>query len=469
MVLTVGLDGRTVERLAFLSEHAKDLERKDKRFLWHPFTQMSEWFEDEPLIVESAEGCWLVDIEGRRYLDGVSSLWCNVHGHRHPRIDAAVRAQLDKIAHSTMLGMTHAPGIELAERLIEIAPPGLSRVFYAENGASAVEIALKIAFQYWQNLGIPEKRRFVSLEYAYHGDTLGAVSVGGIDTFHAIYQPLLFESLRAPAPYVYRSPFGKGEPGACRDQCLAKLEAILNAHGEEIAAVIVEPLVQGAAGIVVHPDGYLAGVRDLCDRHEVLLICDEVATGFGRTGKMFACEHEAVTPDLMVIGKGLTGGYLPLAATLVTEEIFEAFLGRYEEMKTFFHGHTYTGNQLACAAGLASLDIFREESVLENLPPKIATLEKELEAFREHPNVGDIRQRGMAAGVELVANRETKQPFDVSERVAWRVCRKARDLGVAMRPLGDVLVFMPPLAISAEEIEFLVRTARVALEEVLPA
>lgn len=448
---------------------SEDLTAKDKTYLWHPFTQMQEWFDDEPLVVERGEGCWLVGADGRRYFDGVSSLWCLVHGHRHPRLDAALKRQLERIAHSTMLGLTHVPGIELAERLVAITPQGLSRVFYAENGASAVEVALKVAFQYWQNLGRRDKRRFVALEGAYHGDTLGAVSVGGIDTFHAIYEPLLFEVLRAPAPYVYRSPYGEGDPEACRDACLAKMEAVLEAHADEVAAVIVEPIVQGAAGIVVHPDGFLAGIRDACDRHDVLLICDEVATGFGRTGKMFACEHEGVAPDIMVVGKGLTGGYLPLAATLVTERVFEAFLGPYEEMKTFFHGHTYTGNPLCCAVALASLDLFEEEGVLGDLPEKQEALAEGLRTFWEHRNVGDVRQKGLAAGVELVADTATKQPFPVSDRVGWRVCRKAREHGLFIRPLGDVLVFMPPLAASVEEIGFLTTVARQSLEEVLPS
>ncbi len=445
------------------------LRAADKRYLWHPFTQMKEWLEDEPLVIEAAEGCRLIDTEGRAYIDGVSSLWCNVHGHRHPRLDRALVEQAAKVAHTTLLGLTNPPAIELAERLVELAPEGLTRVFYSENGASAVEVALKMAYQYWQNLGHARRTRFVALELAYHGDTLGAVSVGGIDTFHAIYRPLLFDVLRAPTPFVYRSPLGAGEPEACRDACLSRLEAILEAHEHEVAAVIVEPLVQGAAGMVVHPDGYLAGVRDLCDRYGTLLICDEVATGFGKTGKMFACEHEAVVPDLMVLGKGMTGGYLPLSATLATEEIFEAFLGPYEEMKTFFHGHTYSGNPLACAVALANLDVFEEEDTLASLPPKVRALSEGLARFETHPNVGDVRQKGLMAGVELVRDRLSKEPFEVGERVGWRVSMEARKRGVIVRPLGDVLVFMPPLAISEEDIRKLTEAVYDALVERLPA
>jgi adenosylmethionine-8-amino-7-oxononanoate aminotransferase len=445
------------------------LRAADKQYLWHPFTQMKEWLEDEPLVIESAKGCRLIDTEGKSYLDGVSSLWCNVHGHRHPRLDTALAEQSTKVAHTTMLGLSNPPAIELAERLVRLAPEGLSRVFYSENGASAVEVALKMAYQYWLNLGHTKKNRFVALELAYHGDTIGAVSVGGIEMFHAAYGPLLFDVLRAPTPYIYRSPWGGGDPEGCRDACLSRLEAILEAHYDEIAAVIVEPLVQGAAGIIVHPDGYLSGIRDLCDRYDTLLICDEVATGFGKTAKMFACEHEAVSPDLMVLGKGITGGYLPLAATLTTEAVFEAFLGPYEDMKTFFHGHTYTGNPLACAVAIASLDVFEEEGVLEGLPSKVRALAEALGPFGGHPNVGDIRQRGMMAGVELVRDRLTKEEFDISERVAWRVCLNARKYGVVVRPLGDVLVFMPPLAISEEEIEELASAVYESLGEVLPA
>ena len=351
----------------------------DRDHLWHPFTQQRGWCEEEPLMIERAEGSQLIDDTGRRYLDGVSSLWCNVHGHRHPGIDAAVRDQLDRVAHSTMLGLSHPGAAELAARLVEIAPPGLSRVFYSDSGSTATEIALKMAFQYQQQRGGQHARRtsFVHLRDAYHGDTIGSVSVGGIDLFHATYRPLLFDAHAA-------------EPGDAAD-----LERVLALHEEEIAAVIVEPLVQGAAGMLTHPPGYLRAVRELCDRFGVLLICDEVATGFGRTGTMFACEQEGVAPDLLCLGKGLTGGYLPLAATLTTERVYEGFLGGPEEGRTFFHGHTYTGNPLACAAALASLDVFERERTLERLQPKIRLLRELLE-----PGRGDARGgRGARARV----------------------------------------------------------------------
>lgn len=449
------------------SERSDRLRQLDHRYLWHPFTQMSEWFTQQPLIIEHGEGNWLIDTDGKRYLDGVSSLWCNVHGHRHPRLDKALTDQVAKIAHSTMLGMSNPPAIELAEKLCQIAPPGLTRVFYAENGASAVEIALKMAYQYWQHRGDKERTRFVSLDLAYHGDTIGAVSVGGIDTFHSAFNALLFEVVHSPSPYVYRSPCGSDDPGTCRDYCLEAMDRILTRMSGEIAAVIVEPLVQGAAGIIVHPSGFLLGVRELCNQHDTLLICDEVATGFGRTGVMFACHREEVAPDLMVVGKGLTGGYLPLSATLTTEEIFSCFLGRYEEFKTFFHGHTYTGNPLACSAALANLTIFEEEKTLDSLHPRIEQFQMRLDKFRGTNGVGDVRYCGLMAGLELVADTETREPFAPGDRVGGRVCDAARKSGVAIRPLGDVVVLMPPLSITPEEIDLLCDAVEAALGEVL--
>jgi adenosylmethionine---8-amino-7-oxononanoate aminotransferase len=415
-----------------------DLAALDRAHLWHPFTQQRGWVEEEPLIVDGAEGTDLVDVHGRRYIDGVSSLWCNVHGHRHPRIDAAVRQQLDKVAHSTMLGLTHRPAIELARRLVELAPPGLTRVFYSDSGSTAAEIALKMAFQYWRQRG-EERRRFVGLRMAYHGDTIGSVSVGGIDLFHSLYRPLLFDTLKAT-------------PGD-----LADMERLLAAHSGEVAAVIMEPLVQGAAGMLVHPSGYLRGVRELCDRHGVLLILDEVATGFGRTGRMFACEHEGVAPDLLCLAKGLTGGYLPLAATLATERIYEGFLGEFEEFRTFFHGHTYTGNPLACAAALATLDVFEEERTLARLATKISLLGELLEPLAAMPAVREVRRCGFMVGIELAE-------YPPSLRMGHRVTLEARRRGAIVRPLGDVVVLMPPLAISPGELTRLVAIVAEAIE-----
>jgi adenosylmethionine---8-amino-7-oxononanoate aminotransferase len=414
----------------------------DRRVLWHPFTQQRGWERDEPpLLVERAEGTSLVDTDGRTYIDGISSLWCNVHGHRHPVIDAAVRHQLDRVAHTTMLGLSHPPAIELAARLVDLAPAGLARVFYSDSGSTAVEVALKMAYQHWVHRGQPRRTKFVCLHGAYHGDTIGSVSVGGIDLFHSVYRPLLFEALRA-------------EPGDAEG-----IAALLRAHRGEIAAVVMEPLVQGAAGILLHPDGYLRAVRALTREQGVPLICDEVATGFGRTGTMFACEQEGVAPDLLCVAKGLTGGYLPLAATLATEGLYDAFLGEFEELKTFFHGHTYTGNPLACAAALASLQVFDQERTLERLQPKIALL-GDLLAREVAPldTVAEVRQRGMMVGIELTG-------FPLAARMGHQVTLAARRRGAIVRPLGDVVVLMPPLAITAVELQRLVRVTAEAITE----
>ncbi len=388
---------------------------------------------EEPLIVERAQGCELIDTEGRRYLDGVSSLWCNVHGHRHPRIDAAVRDQLSRVAHSTMLGLSHPPAIKLARRLVDLSPPGLTRVFYSDSGSTATEIALKMAFQWWRQRGETRRDKFIALRDAYHGDTVGSVSVGGIELFHSLYRPLLFDTLKA-------------EPGDAAD-----MERLLAEHGDEVAAVIVEPLVQGAAGMLTHPPGYLKAVRELCDRYGVLLICDEVAVGFGRTGKMFACEHEGVAPDFLCLAKGITGGYLPLAATLTSERIYDGFLGRHEELRTFFHGHTYTGNPLACAAALACLEVFEEERTLERLGPKIGLLSRLLESVADLPAVHEVRPVGLMVGIEI-------EGYELSDRIGHRVTLEARRRGAIVRPLGDVVILMPPLSMSEQDLRRLVAT-----------
>jgi adenosylmethionine-8-amino-7-oxononanoate aminotransferase len=417
----------------------------DRTHLWHPFTQQRGWEQEAPVMIERGEGALLFDTEGNAYIDGVASLWCTVHGHRHPVIDAAVRAQLDRVAHSTMLGLSHPGAAQLAERLVAIAPEGLSRVFYSDNGSTAAEVAVKMAYQHWQLRGEPRRTEFICLRDAYHGDTIGSVSVGGIDLFHATFRRLLFETHHA-------------EPGDA-----AHMRALLEAHGEQVAAVVMEPLVQGAAGMIVHPEGYLRAVRALCDEFGVLLICDEVAVGFGRTGTMFACQQEGVSPDLMCIAKGVTGGYLPLAATLTTEAVYEAFLGEHHEFKTFFHGHTYTGNPLACAAALATLDVFESEGTLERLAPKIERLGALLD---EHvaplPAVAEVRRRGFMTGIELTG-------FPVEARMGHRVTLAARARGAIIRPLGDVVVLMPPLSIGEAELTRLVQITAGAIAEATSA
>jgi adenosylmethionine-8-amino-7-oxononanoate aminotransferase len=415
----------------------------DQRCLWHPFTQQRDWEREQPLVIAAAEGTDLIDADGRRYIDGCSSLWCNVHGHRHPEIDRAVRQQLDRVAHSTMLGLTHQPGTELAADLIELAPTGLTRVFYSDSGSSAVEIALKMAFQYWRQRGGPDAQRtsFVNLAEAYHGDTIGSVSVGGIELFHSAYEPLLFGGHQV-------------EPGE-----IEQLASVLDEHGEEIAAVIVEPLVQGAAGIRIQPHGYLRAVRELCDGHGLLLICDEVATGFGRTGTMFACEHERVAPDLLCLGKGLTNGYLPLAATLSTERIYDGFRGEQEEHKTFFHGHTFTGNPLACAAARASLEMFNKEATLARLQPKIELLAETLKPVAAMSEVAEVRGRGFMIGIDLGEH-------EGALRIGHRVTLAARRRGAIIRPLGDTIVLMPPLSITESELLRLVEITVASISEV---
>lgn len=458
---------RIIDIKALLKEDkspARRLAEADKQYLWHPFTQMKDWIKDEPLIIEEAKGSYLKDASGRRYLDGVSSLWVNVHGHRKKEIDAAVKRQLHKLAHSTLLGLGNVPSIELAGELIKIAPGGLVKVFYSDSGSTSVEIALKMAYQYWQYQD-KNKTKFIHLDNAYHGDTIGSVSVGGMDLFHKTYQGLIFESYKADSPYCYRCPKGKVYP-LCNFECLESLKEILKAQSQSIAALIVEPLVQAAAGMLVWPQGVYKEMARLCKEHNVLLIADEVAVGVGRTGTMFASEWEGVYPDILCLAKGITGGYLPLAATLTTQNIFDAFLGEYKEQKTFFHGHTYTGNPLACAAALANLELFKKEKTLEKLKPKIKFLKEELEKFNALENVGDIRQKGFMVGIELVKNKQTKEPYAWEERIGIKVCQKAREYGVILRPLGNVIVLMPPLSISKEELKQLIDAAYKAIEVV---
>lgn len=421
--------------------NSAELAELDRRYIWHPFTQQQGWLSEDAPIIRSAKGCTLTDADGKEYIDGVSSLWCNVHGHRHPKIDAAVQEQLGRVAHSTMLGLSHEPAIQLARRLVELAPSRLTRVFYSDSGSTATEIALKIAFQYQQQSGSPDRTRFLSLRDAYHGDTLGAVSAGGIDLFHATYAPLLFETV-------------KTTPGD-----IEELERVFAAEGDTLAAVIMEPLVQGAAGMIVHPTGYLRKMRELCDSYGVLLILDEVATGFGRTGTMFACQQEGVEPDILCVAKGLTGGYLPLSATLTSEQIYSAFLGEHHDYKTFFHGHTYTGNPLACAAAIATLDIFEQEETLDHVADLSVLIGKLLEPIEKLERVAEIRRRGLMVGIELAG-------FPLEARVGHQVTLAARRRGAIIRPLGDTVVLMPPLAISAGELQRLIEITAEAIVEV---
>jgi len=410
--------------------------------LWHPFTQMKDWEGQDPVVIDRARGVYLFDTKGRRYIDGVSSLWVNVHGHRHKRLDAAIKKQLGKVSHSTLLGLSNAPAEELARALVKIAPKGLEKVFYSDNGSTAVEVALKMAYQYWQNTGKTSKRTLVHLNNSYHGDTLGSVSVGGIDLFHKVYRGLIFKT---------HGLKGHGW------EAVAEFEQLLKKRSHTIAAIVVEPLIQGAAGMLVWPEGTLKAFRRLCTTYNVFLIVDEVATGFGRTGTMFACEHEKVSPDLLCLAKGITGGYLPLAATLTTKKVYDGFKFDYKEQKAFFHGHTYTGNPLACAAALANLGTFRKERTLIKLAPKIKFLAKCLKMFYNLPSVVDVRQRGFMVGIELKGRWE--------DRAGARACQAARKYGAILRPLGNVIVLMPPLSISLKELDHLLTATYKAIDE----
>ena len=455
------------------SAHIEQLRQWDREHYWHAFTQMAEY---EPFLIERAEGVTLFDTSGRAYLDGVSSLWCNVHGHNHPRINAAITEQLSKVAHVTSLGMSNPTTVQLTRRLVESThhssefdstAAGLEKVFYSSDGACAIEVALKLAFQYWRQCDQPQPQRnlFLAVGNAYHGDTLGGVSVGGVSRFHAMFDPLLFDVVRGPCPDTYRLPEGVSPGDAC-EHYLNEYRQLLERFGDRTAALIVEPLVQGAAGMVMHPPGFLAGLRALTRQFDVLLIADEVAVGMGRTGTLWACQQESVQPDFLCTGKGLTGGYLPMAATLTTSRVWNAFLGRYEESRSFFHGHTYGGNPLAAAAALATLDLFEEEQTLSHVAQRAAELAVMLEPLAELPIVGDVRQRGLIAAVELVRDKRAAEPFPWPERWGHRVCNAALEQGVWLRPLGNVIVIMPPLCTSSLELQQLVNAVRIGLEAV---
>jgi len=451
---------RKPEQRSDESSITDNLRHWDREIVWHAFSQMAEY---DGLIIESAKGCWLTTIDGHRYLDGASSLWCNVHGHAHPKIDAAIVQQLSKVAHVTSLGMSHPTTIRLAKRLVDMAPEGLNHIFFSSDGASAVEVAMKMAFQYWHQCPHPQSDRytFLAVGNGYHGDTLGACSVSGVSRFQAVFQPLLFPVLRGPCPDTYRSSSrlsSKGEVQETQTQhYLDQYESILKQDAQSIVAIIVEPLVQGAAGMIMHPPGFLSGLSELSKKYDTLFIADEVAVGIGRTGKMFACENESVSPDLLCIGKGLTGGYLPMSATLCSTRIWNAFLGDYNDARSFSHGHTYGGNPLAAAAAQATLDVFEEEQTLLKLSSKIQWLSKLLSPLAEHPHVGDVRQSGFMAAIELVEDKPTKKPYPSTERRGARACREALKQGVWLRPLGNVIPIIPPFSISEQELELLVK------------
>jgi len=440
--------------------------KADKAHCWHPFTPVADWEASDPLVIRSGQGVRLTDMEGNVYYDGTSSLWCAALGHRHPRLDEALAEQLRTIAHSTFLGMSHPQAIMLADKLATLAGPNLSRVFYSDNGATAVEIALKMAFQFHRQKAVPEPKRtrFLALTGAYHGDTLGDVSVGGVERFHALFEPLLFQPVRTESPHCYRCPLGLHRP-ACELACLAAARSLIDEHADSLAAVVIEPVMQGAAGMIAHPPGYLAGIAERCRQRGILLIADEVAVGMGRTGTLFACEQEKVTPDFLCLAKGLTGGYLPLAATLTTETVYDAFRGDANDPKTFYHGHTFTGNPLGAAVALAVLDTFEEQKILENVRNQSKRVADFLaKRLANRPIVGDIRQRGLMVGIELVADRATRRPFDPAIKAGAQVCAEARREGLLIRPLGDVVTFLPPLISNSSEIDAMLKILETAIQ-----
>jgi len=444
----------------------EELIQKDLKYIWHPFTQMKDHETDEPIIIEKGKGVYIWDKKGNKYIDGISSWWVNVLGHSHPRINEALRVQAEKIEHVLLAGFTHEPAIELAERLINLTPPELTKVFYSDNGSTAVEVALKMAYQYWLQSGFSDKNKFIALKNSYHGDTLGAVSVGGVDVYHKLYRPLLFDVFQADSPYCYRCPAGQDQK-SCNIECINSVEQILEKHADEIAGIIVEPLVQGAGGMIIYPPEYLVKLKKLCEKYNILFIDDEVAMGFGRTGKMFAFEHTNIVPDIVCVAKGITAGYLPLSATLATDKIYQAFYDDYNKLKTFFHGHSFTGNPLAAAIAVENLKIFEEEKIIESIQPKIKCLKACLEKFRDIECVGDVRHIGMIGAVEIVKNKTTKEPYAFEERIGYKIYKEALKLGAIVRPLGSVIYFMPPYIITEEELQRLTDIAVKALNSIL--
>ena len=484
-----------------------DLAKLDQKYVWHPFTQMRDWLKREPIVIASGKGAVLRDTRGREYLDANSSIWTNLHGHNHPRINAAIHKQLKKIAHSSALGLANEPASLLAERLIKVAStprfagsdnqkskianPKLSKVFFSDDGSTAMEVALKLAYSYAQRAGHSKNPKFLSLQGAYHGDTLGAVGLGHIDLFHKTWAGLLFKTDRVMAPYCYRCPFNRAKPERadareyrkCNWECVGQVEqkfAAQKKRGNPYAAFVFEPLMQGAAGMIPQPAGWLRRVAEIARAHNSQLIADEVMTGFGRTGLPdsalraprsalhFACHQEGVQPDFLALAKGLTGGYLPMAATLTTQSVFDAFLGDYSEFKTFFHGHSFTGNQLGAAAALASLDLLQSPASIRARQALQTILQQQLQTLWRLPNVGDIRQVGLVAGIELVKNWRTRKPFDLREQAGIRVCEAMAKRGVLTRPIGNVIVLMPPYCTTAKQAAQMVNALAESIQEALP-
>jgi adenosylmethionine-8-amino-7-oxononanoate aminotransferase len=434
-------------------------QKKDLQYIWHPCSQMKDYEHFPPIVIERGKGAYLYDLDGKSYLDAVSSWWVNLFGHSNDRINAAINRQLEKLEHVIFANFSHKAAINLAQEIVRITPPGLAKVFFTDNGSSAVEAALKLSFHYHQQTGHPRKTRFAAITDAYHGETLGALSVGDLDLYSKIYQPLLLSTFKATGPDCYRCPYGQCREN-CAAECFESLEKIVLEHSEEISGIIIEPLVQCAAGMKIYPPLYLKKLRELCTEHHIHFIADEIAVGFGRTGKMFACEHAGVSPDIMCLSKGITAGYLPLSQVVVTDKIYQAFYADYKELKAFMHSHSYTGNALACAAACESLNIFKDEDVLAKNEIKakmIADKVKKLAA--SHPRVGEYRHLGMIGALELVEDKRTKKSFDWQKRVGYEIYKIALSKGVLLRPLGNVIYFMPPYIVEEEDIDLMVRVA----------
>ena len=443
------------------------IEERDLRHIWHPCAQMKDYEQLPPMVIDHANGAWLYDVHGKAYLDIVSSWWANLLGHTNEKINARIAAQLDRLEHVIFANFSHRPAIELAERLATLVPEGLTKFHFNDNGSSAVEAALKMAFQYCQQTGRTGKTRFMCLSEGYHGETIGALSVGSMDLFAEMYQPMMMDNIHIEAPDCYRCPYGETRD-TCSCACFEHAERAFAAHGHETAAMIVEPLLQGSAGMRIYPEEYLRKLRALCDAHDVLLIVDEIATGFGRTGRLFACERAGITPDLMCLSKGLTGGYMPMSITVVKQKIYDAFYADWSEGKAFMHSHTYAGNPLGCSAALAVLDILDEENILERAEETASWLSARMaETFGAHPNVGEIRHIGLIHAVELVEDRAAKRPFDGGRRLGYAIYRRALQHGLLLRPLGDVLYFNPPLNIGRDDLDTAITRMKASMDEVL--
>ena len=445
----------------------KTLQEIDLELIWHPCSQMKDYETLLPIVVDHGQGCWLYDINGKKYLDVVSSWWCNLLGHCNPEINAAIKEQVDRLEHVIFANFTHKPVIELAQKLVEIVPNRIKKFHFNDNGSAAIECALKMCFQYYLQTGKPKKKYFMCLTNGYHGETIGALSVGALDLYTELYRPLMLKTFPIEAPDCYRCPFGQNRDN-CQCECFASAEKVFAEHAEETAAVIFEPLLQGSAGMRIYPPLYLKKLRQLCDEYDVLMIADEIATGFGRTGKMFACDNADISPDVMCISKGLTGGYMPMSATCVSDKIYDAFYDDYNTGKAFMHSHTYAGNPLACSAALAVQRILREKNILQNASENAKFLTEELNsALGSHPNVGEIRNIGLVHAIELVADKQNKTPFDSKRRLGYEIYKKALKRGLLLRPLGDVLYFNPPLIINREEIKFAIEAAKSSIADVL--